>query len=256
MRKILITAALACAALAPVAAATAASAGTAPHLTGSVALAGPADQYATLNNIAATASGSLSYTNFNVADIAATGAGSLPKGVAIPLDFNLGGSDYNHTLIVDSIQPTGLASFTFTGHGSYVPDASYTWTATGSVSGEALSMDLTYTGSNAGYTVHLDATINADGTFTGTAASNQGQSFTLSGSGAFQALSFTAPVNSVSFNGTAAQFSSAIPAGHTYAGTPFTEYVNDGGSPGAGHDTWTQNPAGASTITAGNLTVH
>jgi hypothetical protein len=261
MRKAILTA---CAALAAVLgiglAAAPAMAGTAPHLTGSVALAGPADQYATLNNIAASASGSLSYTNFNVADTAASGVWSLPKGTAIPLDFNLGGSDYNHTLIVDSIQPTGLGSFTFTGHGSYVPDASYTWNATGSMVGNQVTLHLVYTGANPGYTVDASASIAADGSFTGTATSSAAQSFTLTGSGAFQALSFTAGVNTVSVTPSAtggdAVFSSAIPPGHTYAGTPFTETVHDGGSPGSVHDTWSQNPAGPSTITAGNLTVH
>lgn len=261
MRKAILTLGAALAAVLGIGLAAApAMAGTAPHLTGSVALAGPADQYASLNNIAAPASGSLSYTNFNVADTAASGVWSLPKGTAIPLDFNLGGSDYNHTLIVDSIQPTGLGSFTFTGHGSYDADQSYTWNATGSVVGTTLTLHLVYTGANAGYTVDASAAINPDGTLTGTATSNQGQSFTLSGSGAFQALSFTAGVNSVTVTPTAtggsAFFASAIPAGHTYAGTTFTESVTDGGSPGPGHDTWTQNPAGASQITAGNLTVH
>jgi len=237
-----------------------ASAATVPHLTGSVALAGPADQWAALNNIAAPGSGSLSYTNFNVADApgAGSGVGSLPKATAIPLHFNLGGTDYNHTLIVDAIQPTGLASFTFTGHGTWDNDpGDYTWTATGSVSGETLTMNLVYNGANPGYSVNASATIDpATGSLTGSASSSAGQSFTLTGSGAFQALSFTAPVSDVSFNGNAAHFASAIPAGHTYAGTPFTEDVTDGGSPGAGHDTWSQNPAGASTITAGNLTIH
>jgi hypothetical protein len=265
IRTILATAA-APAALAAILLGTAgqASAAALPHLTGSVALAGPADQWASLNNIAAPGSGSLSYTNFNVADSAASGVGSLPKGTAIPLSFNLDGTPYNHTLIVDSIQPTGLASFTFTGHGSWDGDAKdYTWTATGSVTGEALTMHLVYTGTgNPGYTVDASATIDpATGTLTGTASSSAGQSFTLTGSGAFQALSFNAPVDHVtvtpsSAGGGDAQFSSAIPAGHTYEGVGFTETVHDGGSPGAGHDSWSQNPSGPSVITAGNLTVH
>jgi hypothetical protein len=240
-----------------------ASAATLPHLTGSVALAGPADQWAALNNIAAPGSGSLSYTNFNVADTAASGVGSLPKATAIPLSFNLDGTPYNHTLLVDSIQPTGLASFTFTGHGSYDADpANYTWTAKGSVTGEALTMTLVYNGTgNPGYSATASATIDpATGNLIGSASSSAGQSFALTGSGAFQALSFTAPVDHVTVTpssaGGDAQFSSAIPAGHTYAGIPFTETVHDGGSPGSVHDSWSQNPAGASVITAGNLTVH
>lgn len=269
--RTILAAAAAPAALAAVLLGTAgqASAATTPHLTGSVALAGPADQWAALNNIAAGSptapgapgSGSLSYTNFNVADSAASGVGSLPKGTDIPLSFNLDGTPYDHILTVDSIQPTGLASFTFTGHGAWHDDSSYKWTATGSVTGEALTMHLVYTGNNPGYSVDASATIDpATGTLTGSASSSAGQSFTLTGSGAFQALSFTAPVDHVTVTpssvGGDAVFSSAIPAGHTYAGTPFTETVHDGGSPGSVHDKWSQNPSGPSVITAGNLTVH
>jgi hypothetical protein len=266
MRRIIYTVAAAAAILAGgVAAAAPAMASTAPHLTGSVALAGPADQYAALSNIAAPGSGSLSYTNFNVADSAASGVWSLPKadtGKTVEIDFGYQGGNYPHHLTVDSIQPTGLGSFTFTGHGSYDPDQSYTWNATGSVSGPALSMHIVYTGTQAGYYLDFTGTINSDGSVTGTSFSDSlGRSLSagMPINSLFQALSFNAPVSAVSFglNGPgSAQFSSAIPTGHTYAGTPFTEYVKDGGSPGAGNDTWVQDPAGQSTITGGNLTVH
>jgi hypothetical protein len=258
MKRIIYTVAAAAAILAGgTAAAAPAMASTAPHLTGSVALAGPADQYAALNNIAAPNLGSLSYTNFNVADSAASGVWSLPKASPVEIDFGLGGN-YPHHMTVASIQPTGLGSFTFTAHGSYDPDQSYTWDATGSVSDTALSLHLVYTGSNAGYSVDASGTIAGDGSVSGSATSSAGQNLTMAmGPGSlFQALSFTAPVSDVSFGTGSAHFASAIPAGHTYAGTPFTEDVTDGGSPGAGHDTWTQNPAGASTITGGNLTIH
>jgi hypothetical protein len=263
MRKILIAGVLGAATMAGLGlTATAASAATAPHLTGSVALAGPADQFASLNNIAATASGSLSYTNFNVPDTAASGVWSLPKASPVEIDFSYQGGLYPHHLTVDTLQPTGLGSFTFTGHGSYDPDPNYSWTATGSVSGTSLSMHIVYTGTEAGYCLDFTGTINSDGSVTGTSFSDSlGRSLTVGmpiGS-LFQALSFTSPVSAVQFglNGPgSAQFSSAIPTGHTYATTPFTEYVKDGGSPGAGNDTWTQNPAGPSTITAGNLTIH
>lgn len=271
--RTILAAAAAPAALAAVLLGTAgqASAATTPHLTGSVALAGPADQWAALNNIAAgnptapgaPGSGSLSYTNFNVADLVNTGVGSLPKGTPVEIDFGYQGGNYPHHLIVDTIQPTSLSSFTFTGNGSYDKDGSYTWTATGSVSGETLNMHIVYTGTQAGYYLDFAGTINPDGSVTGTSFSDSlGRTLTVGmpAGSAFQALSFNSPVDHVSVTPSAAGgdagFSAAIPALHTYAGTPFTETVHDGGSPGSVYDTWSQNPAGASTITAGNLTVH
>ena len=70
----------------------------------------------------------------------------------------------------------------------------------------------------------------------------------------FQALDYTAPVSNVGFAGTGARFTSAIPAGHVYAGTGFTIHVIDGGSPGT-FDTYQQDGTGYS-ITSGNLVVH
>jgi hypothetical protein len=258
MRKIIYTAVAAAAIIGgSLAAATPAMAGTTPHITGSFSLASPA-QYETINNVSTTG-GSLSYTNFERADTAATGVWSLPTATPIALDFGLSGADYQHHLTVDSLQPTGLGSFTFTGHGTYDPDASYTWNATGSVSGTALSMHIVYTGSNAGYTVDVTGTVNPDGSVTGSATDSNGQvlSLTAPAYSAFQALSYTNAVNHVSFpTATSGQFSSAIPAGHVFGGTPYTINVTDGGSPGPGNDTYSQTPGTFYPITSGNLTVH
>jgi len=259
MRKALLTLGAALAAVLGIGlAAGPAMAGTAPHLTGSVALAAP-EQYATFNNISGTpsaSSGSFSYTNFTVAD-PGSGVWSLAKGSPIEIDFGLGGGNYPHHLIVDSIQPTGLSSFTFSGHGSFDPDPSYTWTATGSVTGTALSMHIAYTGTQAGYTLDFTGTINADGSVTGTSFSDSlGRTLSVSmpAGSLFQALDYTAPVSNVGFAGTNASFNSAIPVGHVYAGTGFTIHVNDGGSPGT-FDTYQQDGTGYS-ITSGNLVVH
>ena len=239
-----------------VAAAAPAMASTPPHLTGSVALSSPA-QYATFGNIGGPGSGSFSYTNFTVADTAASGVWSLPT-TPVEIDFGLGGGNYPHHLTVDSLQPIGLNSFTFTGHGTFDPDPSYTWTATGSVSGTTLSMHIVYTGTQAGYTLDFTGTINPDGSVTGTSFSDSlGRTLTVSmpAGSLFQALDYTAPVSKVTVGSGTASFDSAIPAGHVYAGTGFHISVTDGGSPGTGHDAYYQD-GNRYQITGGNLTVH
>jgi hypothetical protein len=257
MKRIILTvAALAAICTGGVAAAAPAFAAPTPKITGSFSLAGPA-QYESINNASASG-GSLSYTNFTYADHG-SGVWSLPSnGTPVELDFGLGGGNYPHHLIVDSIQPTGLNSFTFTGHGSFDPDQSYTWTATGSVSGTVLSMHIVYTGTQAGYTLDFTGAINADGSVTGTSFSDSlGRTLSVSmpANSLFEALSYTAPVSNVKINGSTGDFDSAIPAGHMLAGTGFHIHVTDGGSPGAGHDTYTQDGR-AYQITGGNLTVH
>lgn len=236
-----------------------AMAGTAPHLTGSVALAAP-EQYATFNNIGGPASGSFSYTNFTVADTAASGVWSLHTGTDHPveIDFGLDGGNYPHHLTVDSLQPTGLNSFTFTGHGTFDPNPSYTWTATGSVSGTTLSMHILYTGTQAGYMLDFAGTVNPDGSVTGTSFSDSlGRTLSvhMPAGSLFQALDYTAPVSNVTVGSGTAGFDSAIPADHIYAGTGFHIDVTDGGSPGPGHDAYAQGGTGY-TITSGNLVVH
>ena len=259
MKRIILTvAALAAIITGGVAAAAPAFAATgpAPKITGSFSLAGPA-QYESINNVSASG-GSLSYTNFTYADHG-SGVWSLPSnGTPVELDFGLGGGNYPHHLTVDSVQPTGLNSFTFTGHGSFDPDPSYTWTATGSVSGTVLSMHIVYTGTQAGYTLDFTGAINADGSVTGTSFSDSlGRTLSVSmpANSLFEALSYTAPVSNVSFTGTTGSFQFVIPAPHALQGTLVTVNVTDGGSPGAGHDTYAHNGT-VYQITGGNLTVH
>jgi len=259
MRKAILTLGAGVAVALTVGLAAPAMASTTPHLTGSVALSGPA-QYATFNNIGGPASGSFSYTNFTVADTTNSGVWSLQTGTdhQVEIDFGLGDGIYSHHLTVDSLQPTGLNSFTFTGHGNYDPDKSYTWTATGSVSGTTLSMHIVYTGTQAGYTLDFTGTVNPDGSVTGTSFSDsmaRTLSVSMPAGSLFQALDYTAPVSNVTMGSGTAGFDSAIPAGHIYPGTGFHISVTDGGSPGAGHDSYYQDGT-RYTITSGNLTVH
>jgi len=264
MRKLSLAAAVAAAAVATFLSAGAAMAAPAPHLTGSVALDNP-DQYATFNNISGPNGGSFSYTNFNQPDNpGASNVWSVAKGTNIPLTVSEGAASYNHVLTVDSIEPTGQGSLSFTGHGYWAdlngPNGPiYTWTATGTIVGNQLTLNLLYKTGAPGYTATDTATISPDGSATGTATDSNGDvglTVSLPAGSFFQALSYTAPVSNVSFgtNGDA-QFSSAVPAGHAWGGTPYTITVHDGGNPGVGHDTYAQN-GGPFTVDGGNLTVH
>jgi hypothetical protein len=257
MRKAILTLGAGLAAALSVGLAAPAMASTAPHLTGSVALSGPA-QYATFNNIGGPASGSFSYTNFTQPDPDShSGVWSLNNA---EIDFGLGGGSYPHHLTVDSINVTGLNSYTFTGHGTFDPDPSYTWNATGSVTGSQLSMHIVYTGAQAGYYLDFSGTVNADGSVTGTSFSDSlGRTLTVAmpAGSLFEVLSYTAPVSNVALNSTAGtgSFSFMIPSGSSLAGTPVNVKVHDGGSPGAVHDSYAHNDT-SYTITGGNLTVH
>jgi hypothetical protein len=245
----------------PVVTATTASAASPPHLTGSVNLDNP-DQYVAFNNISGTSSGSLTYTNFTYPD-PGSGVWSLPQGTPINYTVSVGAAYFNHTLIVDSIEPNGASALSFTGHGFwadlYANGAPvYNWTATGTVSGTSLKMHIVYTTGNPGYTADLTGTVASGGSVSGTAtdsAGTAGLTISMPAGSLFEALAYTAPVNTVHIGTTTASFRSAIPVGHALAGTSFGISVTDGGNPGVGHDTYTQDGAGY-VIDDGNLTVH
>ena len=255
MRKAILTLGAALAAVLGIGlAAGPAMAGTAPHLTGSVVLSGPA-QFESLNNIGGP-SGSVSYTNFTYPS-PGSGVWSLNNA---EIDFGYQGGNYPHHLTVTGINVTGLNSYTFTGHGSYDPDQSYTWNATGSVSGSTLSMHILYTGTQAGYYLDFTGTINPDGSVTGTSFSDSlGRTLTVAmpAGSLFEVLSYTAPVSNVTLNSATGDgsFSFVIPQGTSLAGTQVQVNVHDGGNPGRGHDSYAHNGT-SYPITGGNLTVH
>jgi hypothetical protein len=67
----------------------------------------------------------------------------------------------------------------FSGTGYYTTDPGYTWVIDGTseVIGDSITLDLTYTGKNAGYTVHAVGTIDASGAIiNGTWSSSASQS--------------------------------------------------------------------------------
>ena len=255
MRKAILTLGAALAAVLGIGlAAGPAMAGTAPHLTGSVVLSGPA-QFESLNNIGGP-SGSVSYTNFTYPS-PGSGVWSLNNA---EIDFGYQGGNYPHHLTVTGINVTGLNSYTFTGTGSYDNDTSYTWNATGSVTGNQLSMHIVYTGTEAGYYLDFTGTINPDGSVTGTSFSDSlGRTLTVAmpAGSLFEVLSYTAPVSNVTLNSATGDgsFSFVIPQGTSLAGTQVQVNVHDGGNPGRGHDSYAHNGT-SYPITGGNLTVH
>ena len=91
------------------------------------------------------------------------------------IDFTLtgGGGDYFHTMTITS---SSDEDGTVSGTGIYNPDHSYTWTVTGQVTGWDVVLDVVYTGSNPGYSVHMEGEINQYGGMSGW-ATGPGQTF-------------------------------------------------------------------------------
>ena len=95
------------------------------------------------------------------------------------LRFMLGGA-YEHDMIVTF---QNMYTGVFSGTGYYIPNISYTWDIQGTsiVVGNTIILDLIYTGSNPGYTVHAVGTIDNDGTIiSGSWSSSANQSGTWS----------------------------------------------------------------------------
>lgn len=94
------------------------------------------------------------------------------------LNFVYGGN-YQHTLIIDSYD---YDSGNFTGTGFYNSNMSYTWLATGNISGANITLHIVYTGINAGYTVNATGILSPSETITGN-WSGPGQVGVWSGNG-------------------------------------------------------------------------
>jgi hypothetical protein len=63
-----------------------------------------------------------------------------------------------------------------TGSGYYIPDPSYTWNVTGTVTGSSVRLSTVHTGSNAGYTATFIGSISSDGSLSGTWTDSNGAS--------------------------------------------------------------------------------
>lgn len=91
------------------------------------------------------------------------------------INFSCGGGNFEH--VFDSVTQGAGGNFTGTGH--YVPDGSYTWDATGNVSGDVLEFTITYTGTGAGSVYNLtNGVVAPDGSVSGDVDSNC-ESFTM-----------------------------------------------------------------------------
>jgi hypothetical protein len=131
------------------------------------------------------------FVNFVIiAVLVASLAVALPTGAtALPnwditgtwnLDFSLGAGDYLHTMTVTIFNQTNGV---FSGTGVYNPDPSYTWTVTGTVSGDDITFHVVYTGTNAGYTSDATGVITSTTSMGGTWSDINGASGTWTGVG-------------------------------------------------------------------------
>lgn len=230
------------------------SAASTPKATGSVGLASPM-QYVSFNAFDYGASGdrgTVQYTNF---EFAVPGTGVWMMGGGGTLDVELGGQ-YLHTMIVDSVTPVSPTRTLFGGHGFYNPGG-YDWTLTGMISGSNVAFEITYTTGLPGYVFSATGTIAPDGSMSGTATDTllRNSTWSMPAGTAHEVFSYTAPVTNVVVSGNQATFEFAIPAGLPSAGFNVHVAVSDGGSPGAGHDTWAHEGQNY-PIVSGNLVVH
>ncbi len=232
-----------------------------PTATGSVALSGPIQYVSFAVSARAGHHGSIDYANFtypaantNVWNISGT-HGLVFAGT------------YAHTMTVTTVTPLSTHSTRFSGTGTYNTDSSYTWTVTGTVSWNAVSFSIVYTGTNAGYQVSGHGLIAPDGSVSGTARDSNGLTlpFTMPAGSALQVLRYQAPVTWAVISGHNASFGFTIPgyAPAALAGLPIVVKVHDGG-PGYQNDTyahgvatsWHNGPVTQYPITSGNITVN
>lgn len=89
---------------------------------------------------------------------------TAPQGIT----FTCGGGSYPHTLLTVDMFSDG----NFEGDGQYNPNHSYTWDIDGNVTGNNITFTLVYTGTNSGYTLHGEGTIDSDGSISGTVDNN------------------------------------------------------------------------------------
>ena len=237
-----------------------------PKVTGGVELVNPL-QYVSFSAFASTpAKGSVTYTNF---DYRNSGTGVWNLGSIVDLAFAINGNEYDHTMVITSEDAQSPNSLTFTANGTYDRNSLYKWTATGAVIGTTVTINLIYTGANPGYNLALIGTIASDGSIVGTESGSSTGTWTSPTGTAFEVLSYTTPVTCALVNDELspafATFGFTIPPGVSLAGLPIVMKVTDGGSPGAGNDTWGQAVVSSCspdqvfspyTIIGGNLVIH
>ena len=148
-----------------------------PAATGHVALANPS-QYV---NFAALAGHSRNHGSINYANFTYPLPGTHVWNISgtHPLVFTVGGSTYAHTMTVDKVTPVSTHSTLFSGTGTYDGHPTYTWTVRGTVNWNAVSFSIVYTGTDKGYTLKGHGLIARDGSVSGTATDNRGNTLTF-----------------------------------------------------------------------------
>lgn len=241
--------------------ASGAQAATTPKTTGSVQLADPV-QYASFDAFQSSpVKGSISYTNFAY-PVAGT-------GVWVPSSFAMGfavdpstTTVATYAMTVAGFTPTSPTSVAFSGSGA---SPGWTSTFTGSLSGSTFALSMTEVNASdpsETYLMTATGTVAADGSVTGAWSDNAGTgrtgTFTIASVG-YEVFHYVAPMAHVTVSGSDASFDFAIPTGVPFAGTVVYVHVHDGGSPGAGHDTWSHGTSPGSLasypVVGGNLTV-
>lgn len=264
MRKLLTTVAVAAALTLVAFASPASSAPAAGKATGSLGMAPM--QYLSFDafDYGATGDrGTVHYANYDVAD---PGSGFWRLGTTFDITFMFGATPYIHTMTVDAVTLTSSTSYDFQAHGFYVADPSYTWEAMGYVDGDHVSFHLVYTGTAAGYWLHVTGDAAANGSLSGTAANlSQAATWSTAALTAHEVLSYTATVDCAVIGDTAGSFGFVIPES-AGLGTNLhvVAAVTDGGSPAVDHDIYGHkveagcDPSGVTPYTpvSGNLVVH
>lgn len=79
-----------------------------------------------------------------------------------------------HNITISAYDPyTGALS----GYGAYALNPAFTWSVSGTLTGDQIAMHILYTGQGAGYAVNLTGTVAANGTMSGTATDSSGATF-------------------------------------------------------------------------------
>ena len=251
------------------------AAAPAKKATGSIVMSGPkqAAKFEVFDRL--TNKGSVTYSNFELADESGVFVPNLGQGLTLSLtNVNDGVTIYpgpfTHTVTIDSYEPQSPTKTTFVGHGSYDADSAWTETIVGSVEGTHVEFSLIPDdgGSKYGWTEAVfDGSVASDGTMSGTLASDDYPAGTRTydwaiAGAAHSVFNYTALVTCVKVvDANDARFGYTIPSGHLHADTPVAVTVHDGGSSGVGNDTWAHTvgscdaPGANYPITAGNLTV-
>lgn len=244
--------------------ATAAQAVPAPKATGSIVMSNPKQAASFEAFDSQPVKGSVTYTNF---EFAVDGTGVWVPAGTFDVDFEyLGTGPYTHVFTITGFEPLSPDSVSFTATGFYEPDPTWTETVEGTIDGDQIAFTMIPDdgGLKYGWT-HTDVagTIGPDGSVSGTWSDDLSRSgaVTIADVG-FEVFSYTAAVTCADVDGTAATFGFTIPVA-PLEGTQVAVHVTDGGSPGAGHDTWGHTVGDCTStsftnypIVAGNLVVH